>query len=91
MLPIGSPVDLRTMHQSMLPLSYWRTHDPMILLVCITSLWGSQVANLVTSGSDIQFLKHASASDSSNLLSSRRSVLMFRVLSVTVSPPAATP
>ena len=57
-LPIGSPVDLRTMHQSMLPLSYWRTHDPMILLVCITSLWGSQVANLVTSGSDIQFLKH---------------------------------
>ena len=38
---------------------------------------------------DIQFLKQASASETSNLLSSRRSVLRFSVLSVRVSPPAA--
>ena len=89
MLPMGSPVDLSTMHQSMLPLPYWRTHEPMILLVSVTSLWGRQVANLATSGSDIQFLKQASASETSNLLSSRRSVLRLSVLRVRVSPPAA--
>ena len=88
MLPIGSSLPRSVMHQSMVPFAYSDTHSAIVRRLTSGSGWVSHDRNLVTSGSDIQFLNAASASSSLNLLSWRRSVRR-RAVPLITKPPRA--
>ena len=86
MLPIGSSLPRSVMHQSIVPLAYSDTHPAIVRRLTSGSGWVSHDRNLVTSGSDIQFLNAAPASSSLNLLSWRRSVRRRAVPLITKPP-----